>query len=275
MSEKFADLHIHTHYSDSTASPQDVIKEAHACGLSCIAIADHDTIDGIAPTRDAAKEYPIEVITAVELSTEVNGKDVHVLGYCFNEKDDTLIQQLTLMQNFRVERMKKMIEKLSGLGIKNIELDEVCSLTKSASVGRPHLAAVLVQKGVVTDRKTAFNKYLAEGAAAYVPKLKQTTQEGIRLIRQAGGVAVLAHPALTQMDQFIPSFVESGLQGLEVYYANTPQPIVNFYAGLAKKHNLLMTGGSDAHGKAKRNTFIGKMKIPYELVEKLKMAARV
>lgn len=270
MATLSADLHIHTHYSDSTSSPEEVVKEAHACGLSCIAITDHDTIDGIAPTIEAAKEYHLEILAGIELSTEVHGKDVHVLGYCFNYKDAQWIEHLKIIQNYRIERMKRMIEKLRGLGIKNIELEEVCSLAKSSAVGRPHLAAVLVEKGIVTDRQTAFNKYLADSGAAYVPKYKQTPQDAIQWIQSLGGVAVLAHPALTQVDQLIPSLVEAGLKGLEVYYANTPNPIIRFYEGLAKKYNLLMTGGSDAHGKEKRNTFIGKTKIPYELVEKLK-----
>ncbi len=270
MAPQSADLHIHTHYSDSTSSPEEVVKEAHACGLSCIAITDHDTVDGIDPTREAAKAYSLEVISGIELSSEINGKDIHVLGYCFNDKDSGLIEHLKIIQSFRVERMRKMIEKLRELGIKNIELEEVCSLAKSSAVGRPHLAAVLVEKGIVTDRQTAFNKYLSDNGAAYVPKYKQSPQDAIQLIRKLGGVAVLAHPALTQVDQLIPQFVEAGLKGLEVYYANTSKAIIHFYEGLAQKYNLLMTGGSDAHGKSKRNTCIGKIKIPYELVEKLK-----
>ena len=274
MTEKFADLHIHTHYSDSTSSPDEIVKQAYDAGLSCIAITDHDTIDGIEPTIQAAQNFSLEVLPGIELSTQLKDKDIHILGYCFNNSNGQFRECLSAIQNSRVDRMKKMIEKLRNLGIKNIELEEVCSLVKSASVGRPHLAAVLVQKGIVTNLQTAFNKYLADGGAAFVPKMSQTPYEAIRLIRELGGVAVLAHPALTQVDPLIAGFVDAGLQGLEVYYANTPDPIVNFYAGLAKKYNLLVTGGSDAHGKAKKNTYIGKTKIPYELVEKLKEAQR-
>ena len=270
MTQKLADLHIHTRYSDSTSSPEEVVQQARACGLSCIAITDHDTIDGINPTMEAAKHCDLEVLSGIELSTEIQGKDIHILGYCFNHNDGPFIEHLKIIQNSRLERMKKMIEKLKLVGIKNIELEEVCALAKSSSLGRPHLAAMLVEKGIVTDRQTAFNKYLADGGIAYVPKYKQTPQEAIQWIQNLGGVTVLAHPALTQIDSLISGLVDLGLKGLEVYYANTSNQIIHFYEGLAKKYNLLMTGGSDAHGKAKRNTFIGKTKIPYELVEKLK-----
>lgn len=118
--------------------------------------------------------------------------------------------------------------------------------------------------------KAAFDQYLADGASAYVPKFKQTTIEAIDLIKKAGGLAVLAHPMVTSIDEMIPELVRAGLDGIEVYYPNTTKTVIKFYEGIAKKHGLLMTGGSDAHGDAKRNTYIGKMSIPYELIEKMK-----
>ncbi len=267
---KLADLHIHTHYSDSTSPPEEVIEQAHQNGLNCIAITDHDTIDGINPTRQAAEKYNIEVITGVELSAEKNGRDVHILGYLFDHSSKKFLTQLEIMQETRVTRMAQMIEKLKKFGVNNIELKEVCDLAKSKSVGRPHLALLLKEKGWVADLKVAFDKYLAEGAAAYVPKFKLATEDAIKLIHNAGGVAVLAHPMVMNMDEIISPLVKEGLDGLEVYYTNTTETVINFYKGLAEKHNILMTGGSDAHGKAKKNTFVGKVKIPYELVEAMK-----
>ena len=271
---RLADLHTHTYYSDSTLSPQELIEQAHQNGLSCLAVTDHDTVEGIAPSMEAARKYGIEIITGIELSSEIHGKEVHILGYLFNREHEFLTDQLNRMQDVRIERMKTMIEKLRGLGIKNIELEEVCALTKTKSVGRPHLATILKEKGAVSDYTQAFEKFLAEGRPAYVSKFKQTPYEAIALIRQAGGLAVLAHPMLTGIDELIPSLVKAGMKGLEVYYPNVPENVIYFYEGLAKKHHLLMTGGSDAHGDIKKNTRIGRIKIPYALVEQLKEAVR-
>lgn len=270
---RFADLHIHTYYSDSTSSPQEVVQEALQNKLTCIAITDHDTVDGIVPTRQEAQASGLEVINGIELSSEIQGKDVHILGYCFND-ESPLVSALGKFQQARVERIGEMIEKLKGLGIDNITLEEVCRLTKSKSVGRPHLAAVLKEKKWVNDIGQAFDKYLAEDAPAYVAKYKISPVEAVELIRQSGGVAVMAHPMFTNKDEIIPSLVRAGMGGLEVYYPNCSEAVINHYAGLARKHNLIMTGGSDAHGKIKSHTYIGKKQIPYEVVEQLKERAQ-
>ena len=267
---RLADLHIHTNFSDSTSSPQEVAVQAHANGLNCISITDHDTIDGIDPTIVAAQKYDIEVISGIELSSEMNNKDIHILGYLFDYTNQEFIDRINCIQNARIGRMQEMIEKLKMVGVDNITLEEVCGLTQSKSVGRPHLATVLIEKGWVKSNQMAFDKYLADGAPAYIPKFKQTPYEAIELIQKVGGIAVLAHPMLTKVDELIPGFVEAGLGGIEVYYPNTSEAVKNFYEGLAKKYCLIATGGSDAHGSVKKHTYIGKMKIPYALVEKLK-----
>ena len=271
---KWADLHIHTYYSDSTSSPEEVIEAAHTIELDCIAISDHDTMDGVRPTQEAAKKYNKEVIPAVELSTETNGRDIHILGYFFNGSNQAFNERLNQMQDIRLERMVEMIEKLKGLGVKDITLEEVAILAKSKSVGRPHLATILMQKGHVSSIKMAFDQFLAEGKSAYVPKFKLSCADGIKLIHESGGIAVLAHPMVTGKDEIIAGLVRAGLDGMEVYYPNTGENVINFYKGLAEKHGLLLTGGSDAHGQAKKNTWVGKVKIPYELVEKLKSYKR-
>ena len=268
--DKFADLHMHTYYSDGTSSPAEVVAEAVRAGLVCISITDHDTVEGIVPTREAAKTVNLEVISGIELSSEIDGKDVHILGYCIDETHKTLLEIIKEAQGARVARMHKMIEKLKEMGVNNIQFEEVSQLTQSKSLGRPHLAALLKQKGWVSDIAQAFNKYLGEGCPAYVPKYKLTPYEAIALIRKIGGVAVLAHPMITNKDELIRSLVEGGLQGLEVYYPNCPTVTCEYYAKLAQKYKLIATGGSDAHGQAKTNTFIGKAKIPYEIVEELK-----
>lgn len=267
---KIADLHIHTHFSDSTSSPEEVVEQAHAAQVHCIGIADHDIVEGVEPTIKAAEKYGIEVIPGIELSTQANGKDVHMLGYLFDHNNPQMRESLKGMQHSRGERMRLMIEKLTDLGVSGIDYDEVCSLTESGAVGRPHLATVMVKNGVVPNMQAAFDRYLADDRPACVPKTKMTPMEGIELIRSYGGVAVLAHPMFTRVDELIPQLVAAGMQGLEVYYPNCSPKTTEFYAKLAKKHNLVATGGSDAHGSAKKNTYLGKMTVPYEQVELLK-----
>ena len=274
LKDKTADLHIHTHFSDSTSAPQEVVEQAYAVGLSCISITDHDTVDGVAPTQLAAQELGIEVVAGIELSSQLNDKDIHILGYFVDIRNEILNAELTRAQDARIDRMRRMIEKLKDLGIGNITLEEVCILTKSKSVGRPHLAVILLQKGWVATLREAFEKYLGEGCPAYVEKYKMTPARAIELIRQAGGVAVLAHPMVTNRDELIPSFVEQGLQGIEVYYPNYSANTINHYEGIARKYHLIMTGGSDAHGKAKDNTYIGKVRVSYSVVQQLKEAAK-
>lgn len=271
---RLADLHIHTHFSDGSDSPEEVIKQAHRAGLSAIAISDHDTTDGILPAIKAGEEFDIEVIPAMELSTSIYGKDVHILAYCFDPKDKRLQTLLKRFQEARLQRVERMIEKLKEAGITGITVEEVTRRAQSGAVGRPHLAAVLVEKKIVGSLQQAFDFYLAEGRIAYVDKFKQSPREAIEWINSLGGVAVLAHPMFTNKDELIAGMVEAGLGGIEVYYPNCPGVIINYYVGLARKYNLVMTGGSDAHGRNKPNTFVGKKTIPYELVDALKERAR-
>ncbi len=267
-----SDLHIHTFYSDSTASPQEVVDEALAAGLSAIAITDHDIVEGVAPSVAAAKAHALEVVPGVELSSEFENTDIHVLGYFVDFEQGPLVEKIDLFLEARVKRMKQMILNLKSIGVNNIEYEEVSALTKSRAVGRAHLAMMLFQKGWVTDIKSAFEKYIGPGCPGYAPKYKQTPFEAIDLINASGGVAVMAHPMLTQKDELIPRLVAAGLKGLEVYYPNTINTVTQFYERIAQKHGLIATGGSDAHGKAKPYTYIGKRTVPSDVVEQLRGA---
>jgi predicted metal-dependent phosphoesterase TrpH len=166
--------------------------------------------------------------------------------------------------------MKQMIINLQAVGIKDITFEEAAAMTKSRAVGRAHLATLLIQKGHVKSFKDAFEKYLASDRPGHASKFSQTPFEAIDLIHQSGGLAVMAHPMLTQKDELISRMVKHGLDGLEVYYPNCMPSVTQFYEKIAKKHGLLLTGGSDAHGAAKVYTYVGKESIPYELVEKMK-----
>lgn len=266
----FADLHIHTFYSDSTSSPQEVVEDALKAQLSCIAITDHDIVEGVAPTMEAARGHDLEVIPGIELSSEFEGVDIHILGYFIDCNKGPLVDKMEFFLDGRVTRMKKMLMKLKEVGVNNIEYEEVAALTKSRAVGRAHLAALLMQKGWVSSIKGAFEKYIGPGCPGYVSKAEQTPFEAIDLINQSGGVAVMAHPMLTQKDELIPRLTQAGMKGLEVYYPNCLDIVVQFYARIAKKNGLIATGGSDAHGKAKSYTWVGKRSVEYDIVEQLK-----
>ncbi|MBI3314440.1 MAG: PHP domain-containing protein [Candidatus Omnitrophica bacterium] len=237
------DLHIHTYYSDGTSSPEEVVADALNAGLACIAVTDHDITQGVAPAVAAAKPSGLEVIPGIELSSEIEGKDVHILGYFIDHDKGPLLERLGTFLDARVARMKQMILNLKAVGINNIEFDEVCALTKSRAVGRAHLATLLQQKGWVTSFKDAFEKYLSEGRPGWASKYQQTPFEAIDLIRQSNGIAVMAHPMLTQKDELISPMVKAGLGGLEVYYPNTTDTVIKFYEKIAKKYDLVMTHG--------------------------------
>ena len=262
----FADLHMHTYYSDGTSSPQEVVADAVKAELACIAITDHDVADGVAPAIEAGKAVGIEVVPGIELSSEFEGKDIHILGYFIDYSKGPLFDKLEVFLDGRVARMKQMLVNLKAVGIDNIEFEEVTALTKSRAVGRAHLAFLLVQKGWVGSFRAAFDQYLIEGRPGWAPKFQQTPFEAIDLIRQSGGVAVMAHPMLTQKDELISPMVKAGLGGLEVYYSGSTELVTKFYEKIAKKYDLVMTGGSDAHGTVKPYTYVGKMKVPYEAV---------
>ena len=273
MSDRFADLHIHTHFSDGKQSPQEVVQEALHNGVATIAITDHDTVDGIAPALAEGQLCGIEVIPGIEFSTELEGRDIHILGYFIDCQNAELMAQLKAFQQVRLERIQQMIENLRSEGINNIGMDDFIALPYTMALGRPHLAALLVEKGWVKNNDEAFAKFLGDDCPAYVSKFKQTPTAVIDLIRRSGGAAVLAHPMITNKDELIPQLIKTELTGIEVYYPNTAAHVIEFYEKLAKKYDLVVTGGSDSHGREKSYLYVGKIKLPYENVEALRKRA--
>ena len=270
-----ADLHIHTCFSDGVDTPQQVVSIALEKELRCIAITDHDTLDAIEPAAAAAQGTGLEVIHGVELSTECGGSDIHILGYCFDLHHHYLKEQLQLFRDARVIRVKKMAERLRALGME-IDEEDIFSSAGTDAVGRPHVAQAIITRGYARTTAEAFEEYLAEGRPAYVAKYKQTPSDAIKLIRQAGGIAVIAHPMVTLKDELIAGFVDEGLGGLEVYYPNTPRRLIVFYEKLAEKYGLIKTGGSDSHGRYREYSPIGIARVDYAVVEALKdRAARL
>lgn len=265
-----ADLHLHTIYSDSTLTPDEVIAAAKAKNLACLAVTDHDTLEGYLPTVKAAEGSGVSVIPAVEFSSQWKKKTVHILGYMLNDRDPDLLLYLEQMKVKRVGRIEEMIRRLEKLGVKGITLEDVSAKSGMASIGRPHLAQVIVEKGFAKNREAVFQKYLSDGSYAYVPGVFDEPYAVIERIRRAGGVAVLAHPMLTLVDERIPSFVEAGLGGIEALYPNISDKVSLFYQKLARKHGLIITGGSDAHGTNRAWSYIGKVSVGMDVVDALK-----
>lgn len=268
-----ADLHTHTYFSDGSESPAAVVAAAKDAGLRALAITDHDNVDAYPEALDAAQAAGVELIPGVELSTRVGRRSVDMLGYCFDPLHPRLNETLTRLRASRQERMKEMIARLEQMGVRGIEFSEVAALSESDAVGRPHLAQVLVTRGVVPSMAHAFHKYIGDDGPAFVPKATFSPAEAIELLHTCGGAAVMAHPMITQKDEIISGLVKAGLDGIEVYYANALEKAIGFYERLAKKHGLIATGGSDAHGRFKRHTWVGKAGVDYDVVEALKARA--
>lgn len=269
---KYADLHIHTKFSDGTLSPEQVVKEAHKVGLSCIAITDHDEISGIRPAIEEANKVNLEVIPGVELSAEIDDYEIHILAYFIDWQVKWFKDKLKQICDVREKRALTIIEKLKSQGI-DLNPDEVLGLAAKGAVGRLHIAKMLERGGFVHSIQEAFNKYIGNGCPCYVKKFKLTPAEAIDMIRRLKGLAVLAHPYNIGNDELIPEFVQLGLRGIEAYYPGQDKATSEHYKNLATKYGLLITGGSDYHGLAKNKALLGEVKVPYSLVEELKKQA--
>ena len=266
---KFADLHIHTDFSDSTFSPEEVAACAGERGLSAIAICDHDCIDGIEPCGKTASPLGIEVISGIELTVEKQDAEIHILGYFIDWQAEWFRAKLKEMQASRIERIHKMVEKLNDAGI-DVRAQDVFDLAGRGTVGRLHLAQAMRKTGKVKSFKEAFGKYIGFAKPCYVSNARLSPQEAIEVLLKVGGVPVLAHPGIMDKDEYIPELIEYGLKGIEVYHTDHKSGVVKHYEELAAQYGLLMTGGSDCHGMGKGKALIGTVRVPYELVEKLK-----
>lgn len=269
---KFIDMHTHSTSSDGIYSPSELVDYAIKKGLSGIAITDHDTVNGIEEAIKQASAYKdFIIIPGIELSTEYNNEEVHILGYMIDYKMEYLIKILQDLQDARNNRAIKIIDKLKKLEIK-INYKDVIKISGEGAIGRPHIARSLIQKGYVQTIEEAFIKYLAEGALAYVPKQKLTPICAINIIRKAGGFSVVAHPGLLKSTIILNYLIDIGIDGIEVYYSKHTIEQSKKYLELAKKHNLFITGGSDFHYPPKDNRYngdLGSIKVSLESIVKL------
>jgi predicted metal-dependent phosphoesterase TrpH len=262
------DLHIHTIFSDGMYSPEEVVTLASRANISIISITDHDTVEGIEPVLEAAKNLGLTVIPGVELSARKENKSVHILGYFIDYKNAGLVDFLKWMKKARYERAEKVLEKLKSFGIK-LNMQEVVEEAGLGVIGRPHIAEVLVKRGSVNGIGEAFAKYLGYGKPCYVPKANVNPKEAIDVIKDATGIPILAHPGLLSQDDWIPELVEDGLEGIEVWYSRHSKNQIKKYKRIAQTHNLLMSGGSDSHGRMKKYPLIGEYKLPYSFLKDL------
>jgi len=269
----FADLHIHTTASDGASTPEEVVRMAARVKLRAIAITDHDTMEGIAAARQEADLRQLEIIEGVELSTEHEGSEVHVLAYCIDLANADFKEHLNLFRNARLLRAEKMVDKLRKMGIM-IDFASVLELAGPGSVGRPHIAQAMLAAGVINSIAEAFEYYIGVGKPAYEPRFKYNPVAMVKLIRELGGVPVLAHPGISCNETMVLTLIKEGLQGLEVYHPQHTRDMIKYYLDLCRKFNLLATGGSDFHGVgATGHGKLGEAVAPYEAVVELRNLA--
>ena len=270
-----ADLHLHTLASDGRLTPTELVRLAAARGLRTIAVTDHDTTDGLAEAFDAAKEFPgLRVIPGIELSADIPGDEVHVLGYFIDPGDRELQAELRRFRAGRVDRARTMVEKLAQLGV-FLEWERVQHFAGDGAVGRPHVAMAMVEAGYCREPKDAFPEYLGRNGLAYVERVKLTPPDAVAMIRRAGGVAALAHPAyMNDMESGIANLAGAGLSGMEVYYAKYGDDTVRRLARLSRQYDLIPCGGSDFHGMGNSDEVPpGEAGPSLESVERLEAAA--
>ncbi len=264
-----ADLHLHTTASDGKLRPEEIVRKASQLGLDVIAITDHDSVEGIPPALEAAKSFPqLLVIPGVEINTDMPQGEVHILGYFIDYQDPELNHSLEEMRNSRYERGRKMIAKLADMGM-DIDWERVLELASGGTIGRPHIAQAMVERGYSSSLQEAFAKYIGRNGSAYIERKKLTPLDAVELILNAGGLPFLAHPAdIAHLEALVPRLKKAGMAGLEVYYANySPSKIARLQA-LARRYNLITSGGSDYHGLD--NTIganIGSVDLPPKSVE--------
>lgn len=267
----YADLHLHTHFSDGTYSPEELAGHGRRCELTVMSLTDHDTVEGCARMALACAGHGIDFIPGTELTCDCEGYELHLLGYFIDPLHPRLLTAMQRFQEVRQNRIRDMVERLNKLSVK-ITAEEVFALANCNAPGRPHIARVLVKNGRCASLDDAFERFLKKGRPAWVPKFKMTAAEAIQLIHEVGGLAVLAHPGLYRADEVIPGLAEAGMDGIECFHSRHSPHTTEHYLRVAARFRLLPTGGSDCHGMNKGEPLIGSVRLAIDFVERLKEA---
>lgn len=269
MTEGFADLHVHTTRSDGYHTPRAIVDKALAVGLKAIAITDHDEIGAIDEAFEYGRSKGLEVIPAVELSVAYRSHDLHVLGYGFDYTKAELLDYIALFKAERIRRAETIVRKLAGMGMP-ISFEAVLEKAGEGSIGRPHIANVLIEEKFVYSFEEAFNRYLGTGKPAYVDKYRFELEKAFALIRKVGGICAIAHPGIQLTNADLLSLIGHGVEGLEVVHPKHDPGQTRRYREMAEEHGLLQTGGSDFHGGPKGEEAFGKFKVPMKIVSQLR-----
>ena len=266
------DLHLHTTASDGTLTPEELVTAAARRGVSVIGLTDHDITDGLALAEPAARRLGVELVAGVEINTDWKGSEVHLLGYFTEVFNPGLQEELKRLRQGREERNRKILARLRALG-HGLDPRRVAEIAGEGSVGRPHIAAALVEAGQIESMGEAFRRLLTPGKPAYVPRYRITPAQAVAIVLEAGGVPVLAHPAKLRDESLIKPLVDAGLLGLEAYHCDHTPAATAHYLDLARRYGLLVTGGTDSHGpRSERPVEIGSVAVPEEVWPRLEEA---
>lgn len=267
-----ADLHVHSTASDGIFTPTEVVAAAARRGVGVMALCDHDTVDGVAEARAAAERLDIDLIPSLEFSAAHEGHDIHILGYFVDIENATLLAKLEHLRSVRATRVERIVGELRQDGF-SITLEDVRALGEG-TLGRAHVARVLVEKGHASDIGDAFARYVGEGAPYFLPKAFLTAQEVLELVHSAGGIPVLAHPWRSDAVDHIPELVAMGMRGLEAFHSEQTAQEAAAIVEIAEAMDLLVTGGSDWHGDGPRSTWVGDVDYPERHLQRFLAAGR-
>jgi 3',5'-nucleoside bisphosphate phosphatase len=259
------DLHLHTTASDGLLEPSQLVARAAAAGLTVISVTDHDTTAGYDEARDAAAQLNVTLVPGIEITSVDDARDVHILGYFIDPHAPRLADFLVQQRSDRLRRVVQIAEKLRGLGYP-IDVDPLLRAAKRSggrSIGRPQIADALILGGYARDRDDAFDRLLGDGRPAFVPRTAESPEGVVAVVREAGGIASLAHPGLLRRDDLIPPLARAGLTALEVCHSDHDAATERYYREMAARHGLLMSGGSDYHGDiGRRAAALGVVTLP-------------
>lgn len=268
----FADLHLHTSFSDGTYSPEMLASEGKRHNLAVLSLTDHDTMEGCERMAAACAQHGIEFIPGSELTAEQDDYELHLLGYYLDTNCAKLTKALAEFQTARQDRIREMVERINKVGVK-LEAESVFRIANCRSPGRPHVGRALVEAGICNSLDEAFERFLKKNRPGWVPKFRISAPDAIKLIHESGGVAVMAHPGLNRSDDMIPELVEAGMDGIECFHTKHSTAVSEHYLMMAEQKKLLITGGSDCHGMNKGKPLIGSIRLPYSNVVLLRQRA--